>query len=137
MNQLPHASVCISILFGDVVLCKVVDKDGSQRLVLALVGRGIGVQKEPSATGVVHACILKVLVGFRRLPPLESHIKNEVQDPARRRGWLPARENHTALRGHSAESPRDAKRKSGNIGLDRPTETSHFAVETVILAKKV
>jgi hypothetical protein len=137
MNQLPHAPVCISIFFGDVVLREAVDKDGSQRLVLALVGRRIGVQEVPSARSVIHACILKMLVGFRRLPPLESSIKNEVQDQAPQRRWLQTRENHTALGGLSVESPHDAQRKSGNIGLAWPTETSRLAVETGIVAKKV
>ena len=54
MNQLSHAAVCKPIPCGDVVLWKALDEDGSQRLVLAVVGRGIGFREEMSAAGVVH-----------------------------------------------------------------------------------
>jgi hypothetical protein len=54
MNQLPHAAVCKPIFCGDVVFGESFDEDGSQRLVLAVVGRGISVREEMSAAGVVH-----------------------------------------------------------------------------------
>jgi len=54
MNQLSHAPVCKPVSFGDLVLWKALDEDGAQRLVLAVVGRGIGLQEELSAAGVVH-----------------------------------------------------------------------------------
>src|SRR5271157_6505840 len=54
MNQLPHAPICVTIFVGDVVLWKTFDEDGSQRLVLAVVGCRIGVQEELSAASVIH-----------------------------------------------------------------------------------
>jgi hypothetical protein len=54
MDQLPHAAVCEPISRGDLVLGKTVDEDGSQCLVLAVIGRGIGVQEELSAARVIH-----------------------------------------------------------------------------------
>ena len=54
MNQLPHTPVCITIFFGDVVLWKTFDEDGSQRLVLAVIGCRIGVQEKLSAASVIH-----------------------------------------------------------------------------------
>jgi hypothetical protein len=59
MGQLPHAAVGIAVFVSDVILGVPIDEDGSQRLVLTMVGRGIGVQEEPSATGGVHGCTLE------------------------------------------------------------------------------
>jgi hypothetical protein len=69
MNQLPHAPICVTTFVGDVVLWKTFDEDGSQRLVLAVVGCRIGVQEELSAASVIHDRTPQVLVGFRSLPP--------------------------------------------------------------------
>jgi len=88
MNQLPHASICITIFVSNVVLWKTFDEDGSQRLVLAVVGCRIGVQEELLAASVIHDRTPQVLVGFRCLPPLQSHIKNQVQGQAGRRSRL-------------------------------------------------
>jgi hypothetical protein len=54
MDQLPQAAVCEPIGRGDRVLWKALDEDGSQCLVLAMVGRGTGVQEELAAMRVVH-----------------------------------------------------------------------------------
>jgi hypothetical protein len=54
MDQLPHAPVCKPESHGDLVLREPVDEDGPQRLVSAVVGRGIGVQEELPVVGVVH-----------------------------------------------------------------------------------
>jgi hypothetical protein len=51
--------MCIAVFVSGVVLWEAIDEGGAQRLVLAVVGGGIGVQKEPSAKGVVHDCTLK------------------------------------------------------------------------------
>jgi hypothetical protein len=59
MNQLPHAAVGIAVFVSDVILGEPIDEEGSQRLVLAMVGRGIGVQEELSTTGGVHGCTLE------------------------------------------------------------------------------
>lgn len=65
MDQLPHAAVCEPISRGDLVLREALDEDGSQCLVLAVIGRGIGVQEELSAARVIHGRPPLVLVGFR------------------------------------------------------------------------
>jgi hypothetical protein len=52
-------------LVSDVVLGKAVDEDGAQRLVLAMVGCGIGIQEEPLATNIIHGCPFKCEVVFR------------------------------------------------------------------------
>ena len=54
MDQLSHAPVCIAVAISDVVLGKAIDEDGAQRLVLAVIGGGIGIQEETSAAGVIH-----------------------------------------------------------------------------------
>ena len=54
MNQLPHAAVCEAISRGHLVLGKALDEDGSQCLVLAVVGCGIGVYEEPLVVSVIH-----------------------------------------------------------------------------------
>jgi hypothetical protein len=54
VNQLAHAPVRLAIILGDVILWKAIDEDSSKRLLLALVGCGVGIQKEPAATGVIH-----------------------------------------------------------------------------------
>jgi hypothetical protein len=54
MDQLPHAAVCEPISRGHLVLREALDEDGSECLVLAVIGRGIGVQEELSATRVIH-----------------------------------------------------------------------------------
>lgn len=54
MDQLPQAAVCEPVVRGDLVLGKVVDEDGTQRLVLAVVRCGIGVQEEALAARVIH-----------------------------------------------------------------------------------
>src|SRR5271163_4710120 len=56
MDQLPHAPVCIAELIRDFALPKAIDEDGAQRLVLTVIGRGIGIQEEASAVGVIHGC---------------------------------------------------------------------------------
>ena len=42
MDQLPHAAVGITVFVSDVILGEPIDEEGSQRLVLTMVGRGIG-----------------------------------------------------------------------------------------------
>jgi hypothetical protein len=54
MDQLPQAAVCEPVFCGGLVLRKAFGEDGSQRLVSAVVGCGIGVQEEPLAARVVH-----------------------------------------------------------------------------------
>jgi hypothetical protein len=56
MNQLPHAAVGIAIFVGDLILREPIDEDRSQRLVLTMVGRGIGIQEELATPGEVHGC---------------------------------------------------------------------------------
>jgi hypothetical protein len=65
MNQLPHAPVGIAEFVSDVILGEAIDEDGAQRLVLAVIGCGVGLQEEPSATEVVHGCTLECEVVFR------------------------------------------------------------------------
>ena len=59
MDQLPHAAVAIAEFFSDVSLREPIDEDGSQRLVLTMVGRGIGIQEELATAGEVHGCTLE------------------------------------------------------------------------------
>jgi hypothetical protein len=73
MDQMSHASMCIAIFVGSVFLSEAIDKDGSQRLVLAVVGRGIGVQEEMSATGGVHGCTLECELIFVDSSPRKSY----------------------------------------------------------------
>jgi hypothetical protein len=68
MNELPHAPVCIAVFGGDVVLWKLLDEDGTQRFVLAVIRGGIGIQEELSAVGNIHGCTLKCEVVFSGIP---------------------------------------------------------------------
>jgi hypothetical protein len=65
MNQLPHAPVGLAVFVGDVILWEAIDEDGAQRLVLTVVGCGVGLQEESSATEIVHGCTRKCEVVFR------------------------------------------------------------------------
>ena len=59
MDQLPHAAVGIAEFVGDVILREPLDEDGSQRLVLTMVGRRIGIQEELATAVEVHGCTLE------------------------------------------------------------------------------
>jgi hypothetical protein len=59
MNELSHASACVAICGGDVVLREAIDEDPSQRLVLAVVRRRIGIQEKSTAIFVIHDWPLK------------------------------------------------------------------------------
>ena len=59
MDQLPHAAVGIAVFVSDVILREPIDEDRSQRLVLTMVGRGIGIQEELATAGEVHGCTLE------------------------------------------------------------------------------
>ena len=56
MDQLPQTPVCIAVSVSDVVLRQAVDEDGAQRLISAVIGRGIGIGEELSARGILHGC---------------------------------------------------------------------------------
>jgi len=53
-NELSHAPARVAVCGGDVVLGQPVDEDSSQRLVLAVVRRAIGIQEETAAMFVIH-----------------------------------------------------------------------------------
>ena len=59
MDELPDAAVGIAVFVSDVGLREPIDEDGSQRLVLTMVGRGIGIQEELATMGEVHGCTLE------------------------------------------------------------------------------
>jgi len=59
MDELPHAAVGIAVFVSDVILREPIDEDSSQRLVLTMVGRGIGLQEELATAGEVHGCTLE------------------------------------------------------------------------------
>ena len=46
--------MCEAVFCGGLVLGKALDEDSTQRLILAVVRRGIGVQEEALAAGVIH-----------------------------------------------------------------------------------
>ena len=54
MNELAHAPARVPVCGGHVALWEAVDEDRSQRLVLAVVRRGAGVQEETTAMSVIH-----------------------------------------------------------------------------------
>jgi hypothetical protein len=83
MDQLPHAPVCIAVSGSDVVLGEAIDEDGAQRLVLAVVGRGIGIQEELSTRGGIHGCDLECEVVFSDSSS-QRRIKVEASGQA---GW--------------------------------------------------
>jgi hypothetical protein len=58
-NELSHAPIRVAVCGGDIVLGHPVDEDSSQRLVLAVVRRGIGIQEETAAMFVIHDQPLK------------------------------------------------------------------------------
>jgi hypothetical protein len=74
MHELPQASIGIAESVGDLVLGEAVDEDSPQRLILAVIGRGIGIHEEPSATGGIHGCT-RECEGISVAPPLVGRIK--------------------------------------------------------------
>jgi hypothetical protein len=124
MDQLPHAAVCEPKFRGDLVLREALDEDGSQRLVLTVIGRGIGVQEEMSVTRVIHGRPPRVLVDFRWLAPRDSLIRTRVTSQDRRspsssnsgripENWLPytwaGQQKHSVLAGRTVSQFPPAK----------------------------
>jgi membrane protease YdiL (CAAX protease family) len=103
MNELSHAAVCITVLVGDIVLGQAIDEDGAQRLVLAVVDCGIGIQEEPLATTIIHSCPLKCEVVFRGV--LLSKVVSKREPRAKPDGaeGFGTREKPKALTGGPAE----------------------------------
>ncbi|HEU4677977.1 MAG TPA: hypothetical protein VFS35_00555 [Terrimicrobiaceae bacterium] len=84
MDQLPHAPVGIAEFVGGFVLWQALDEDGAQRLVLAVVGCGIGLHEELPATVIVHGCVLKCEVVFGGVLP--SKVESRQQSQAKTDG---------------------------------------------------
>jgi hypothetical protein len=59
MDQMSDAAVGIAVFVSDVSLREPIDEDGSQRLVLTMVGRGIGIPEELATAVEVHGCTLE------------------------------------------------------------------------------
>jgi hypothetical protein len=54
MNELAHAPARVPVCGGYVALWEAIDEDRSQRLVLAMIRLGIGIQEETTAEFVIH-----------------------------------------------------------------------------------
>ena len=88
MNQLPQAPVCEPVFCGDLVLEKTLDENSSQRLVLAVVGCGIGVPEEPLAARVIHGGPLRCEFVFGGLLLWSGLSKTESEaKPVEARGF--------------------------------------------------
>jgi hypothetical protein len=81
MDQLPHAPVGIAVSVGGFVLWQALDEDGAQRLVLAVVGCGIGLHEELPATVIIHGCVLgcEVVFGGVLPSPVESRKQSQAK----------------------------------------------------------
>jgi hypothetical protein len=119
MDQLPHAPMCIAELIRDFALPKAIDEDGAQRLVLTVIGRGIGIQEEASAVGVIHGCALGcevVSCGFL----LRSVVsKREPQAKSESTQGFETAGKSMPPTGHTAESLRQGRLELGNMNSDR------------------
>jgi hypothetical protein len=103
MDQLPKAPVGKPVSCGDLVLRKTLDKNRSQRLVLAVVGGGIGVTEEPLAAKVVHGGPLRCEFVFGDLLLWSGLSKTESEaKPVEARG-IEIRTKSIVLPSHSME----------------------------------
>jgi hypothetical protein len=101
MDQLPQAAVCEPVFRGDLVLRKALDEDGTQRLVLAVVRCGIGVQEEALAARVIHGGPLRCEFVFGGLLLWSGLSKPESEaKPGETRG-LEIRRKPVVLTSHS------------------------------------
>jgi hypothetical protein len=102
MNQLPHAPVGKPESCGGLGLGKALDEDGSQRLVLAVVGCGIGVQEEPLAASVIHGVTFRCELVFGGLLLWNGLSKTECEAKPEETGGSEIGRSPIVLTSHSA-----------------------------------
>src|SRR3981189_2781106 len=124
MDQLPHAAVGIAVFVSVVILREPIDEDGSQRLVLTMVGRGIGIQEELATAVEVHGCTLECESVFGDFSTRTSY-QTGSRRPSRTAFRVIFGEKSTRPIARPPEWPRHGCRKSANMSRHRTAETRH------------
>src|SRR5882724_8797776 len=125
MDQLAHAAVGIAVFVSDVILRKPIDEDGSQRLVLTMVGRGIGLQEEWATAVEGHGCTLKCESVFGGCSTRTSYQTGGPR-PSRTTPGVVFKEKSRVPIGRPPEWPRHGWRKSANMSRHKTGEIRRF-----------
>jgi hypothetical protein len=127
MDQLPHAAVGIAVFVSDVIPGEPIDEDGSQRLVLTMVGRGIGIQEELATAVEVHGCTLECESVFGDCFTRTSYQTGGPR-PSRTASRVVFGERSRVPIGRPPEWPPHDCRKSANMSRHQTAETQRSGI---------